>query len=153
MSGMQISVNLDDLHAGVDALDANLQANVRPAAQAGSEILYQAVKTNVAALGRKTGNLASSIYQAHSEQHSGNGVETYHVSWNARKAPHGHLVEFGHLQKYKVYLGKDGKWYTNRKAPLPAPKQVGAQAFVRRAASRFGEAQIAMEKRLLEGVA
>lgn len=153
MSGMSIKVDLAGLDAAVDSLDARLQENVRPAAQAGAEILYQAVKRNVSAMGRKTGNLAGAIYQAYSKERSRDGTAVYDISWNARKAPHGHLVEFGHIQKFKVYLGKDGKWYTNKAAPLPAPVQVAARPFIRPAAAAFPEAQDAMQARLLEGIA
>jgi hypothetical protein len=34
------------------------------------------------------------------------------VSWNAKKAPHGHLVEFGHWMAYKWARGEEGKFYT-----------------------------------------
>lgn len=153
-----VGVNLEALDAEIDDMEATLEANVRPAAQAGAEVLYQAVKRNVSAMGRKTGNLANSIYQAFSQDRSvqsqqGYARATYHVSWNAVKAPHGHLVEFGHMQKFAVYLGKDGKWYTNKAVPLPQPKQVAARPFIRPAMALFGEAQRAMTRRLLEGVA
>jgi hypothetical protein len=157
-ASMNVVVDLSAFDDVIDGVEGQLMANVRPAAQVGSEILYQAVLRNVNALGKKTGNLASSIYQAFSTDNSrpaGDGYAdaTYHVSWNATKAPHGHLVEFGHLQKFKVYVGKDGKWYTNKDAPLATPRQVGAKAFVRRAMSEFPRAEEAMAARLLQGVA
>ena len=34
------------------------------------------------------------------------------MSWNKQTAPDGQLVEFGHIQSFKVYVGSDGKWYT-----------------------------------------
>ena len=152
-----MTVDLSALDAVINGAEAKLLENTRPAAQAGAEVLYQAVLRNVSALGRKTGNLASSIYQAFSEENStqtvaGYSLATYHVSWNHRKAPHGHLVEFGHIQKYKVYLGKDGRWYTNKKAPLASPVQVAARLFVRSAMAFFPQAQQAMVARLLQGV-
>lgn len=152
-----VSVDVDALDEMLNDISDTLDANVRPAAQAGAEVLYQAVLRNVRAIGRKTGNLESSIYQAFSERHShqtptGYDVATYQVSWNPRKAPHAHLVEFGHMQKFKVYLGKDGKWYTNKKAPLPSPIQIAARPFIRPAMASFGEAQAAMEQRLVQGL-
>jgi hypothetical protein len=109
-----------------------------------AQVLYEAVRTNVSALGRKTGNLYASIYQAFSPENSGPGKATYHISWRTGgsgvRAPHGHLVEFGHIQKYKVYLGKDGNWYTNKKAPLASPVQVAARPFIRPASAKFPEA-------------
>lgn len=152
-----LKVDISEVVSLVDGKQARLLANTRPAAQAGAELLYRAVLQNVNALGRKTGNLAASIYQAFSEENSaetasGYARATYHVSWNAKKAPHGHLVEFGHIQKFKVYLGRDGRWYTNKKAPLPAPVQVAAKPFVRPARALFPQARAAMVARLLQGV-
>lgn len=157
MTTNMLKVDLSELNALIDGKQAKLLANTRPAAQAGAEVLYRAVLQNVNALGRKTGNLAASIYQAFSENNStettaGYSLATYHVSWNARKAPHGHLVEFGHIQKYKVYLGKDGNWYTNKKAPLPVPVHVAARPFIRPAMALFPQARQAMVERLLQGV-
>lgn len=44
----------------------------------------------------KPGQLKDSIYVAYAERRSSKRLKTYSVSWNAKKAPHGHLVEFGH---------------------------------------------------------
>ena len=41
------------------------------------------------------GTLLRSIYQAFSDDNSFKDVSTYHVSWNADKAPYGAMVEFG----------------------------------------------------------
>ena len=65
------------------------------------------------------GALKRSIYQAYSADHSSAAVATYHVSWNARKAPHGHLIENGHWTKT---VGKHG--------PLK-PHWVPARPFIR----------------------
>lgn len=46
-------------------------------------------------LGRKTGNLQNAIYWAFSPEKSTDTQKTYRISWNKRKAPHGHLIEFG----------------------------------------------------------
>lgn len=151
-----IGVDLDALDAEIDRRSAQLQANVRPAAQAGAEVLYQGVLRNVRAIGRVTGNLESSIYQAFSARHSlesehGYAKAVYQVSWNPRKAPHAHLVEFGHWKRYQVYF-KNDRWYTDKSAPLPAPVLIAARPFVRPAMALFPQAQEAMEKRLLEGV-
>lgn len=152
-----IDANTDDLQDYIASLGASVQEAIRPAAQAAAEVLYQAVRRNVQALGKHTGNLYNSIYQAYSEDKSGPGVATYHVSWRTAKtgaprAPHGHLVEFGHIQKYKVYLGKDGRWYTNKKAPLATPVQVPARPFIRPAAAYFPQAIEAAKKKIFEAV-
>lgn len=122
--GFSIAVDLSDL--GMDTEVSAAEAAVRPAAQAGAEVLYQAVKKNIGKIGRVTGNLASSIYQAYSRDNSNKLRAQYHVSWNRRKAPHGHLVEFGHLQRYAVYVDKHGRWRTAirpEKRGTPPPKR------------------------------
>ena len=70
------------------------------AAAAMAKVVYDEVVLNVTVegrqgIGRVTGNLAGSVYRANvPEQTSGEKV-TYRVSWNKKKAPHGHLLEFG----------------------------------------------------------
>lgn len=151
-----LQADTTELDALIDGLNADLQQAARPAAQAAAEVLYQAVRSNVAALGRNTGKLFDSIYQAYSPENSGDGRATYHISWRTGgagvRAPHGHLVEFGHIQKYKAYIGRDGQWYTNKRAPLPAPVQIAARPFIRPAAALFPEAMKAAEAKLLEAV-
>lgn len=173
MSGM-LRVDLSSLDALMDELGDRAEAAARPAAQAASQVLYNAVVRNVAQLGRGTGKLSNSIYQVYSEDRSGPASATYHISWNHRKAPHGHLVEFGYIQRYKVYVGSDGQWHTavrpemhgrrrpSRSAsqaekdayyvPLAAPRQVAAKAFVRRAAAAFPAAEAAAKNRLLDEI-
>lgn len=155
-AAFRIEIDLGAL--GLDALTDGAEAAVRPAAQAGAQVLYEAAKANVARIGRKTGNLAASIYQAYSRDNSGPLRAEYHVSWNRKKAPHGHLVEFGHIQRYVTFVDDQGKWRTavrpeargrkkpGRKAPQAVkdayyvplkggPKLVGAKPFIRPAAS------------------
>ena len=168
MNIISINVDLGSLDSLLAEKRDKVEAAARPAAQAGAQVIYDAVKANVAAIGSKSGNLSKSIYQAFSESNSSPGKATYHISWNARKAPHGHLVEFGHIQRYKVYVGKDGKWYTavrpnmrgkpkpSRRAsqsvkdayyvPLPTPKQVAARPFIRPAIYKQGLAILAAKK-------
>jgi HK97 gp10 family phage protein len=127
-----------------DLVDAAAEA-VRPAAQAGAQVFYDRAVANVnglahaplkvAALGSKTGNLKGSIYQVYSKTKSTEGEQaTYHISWNARKAPHGHLVEYGHIMRYRTFVAtkgpKKGQWVTDKKHPIAA-KQVAAHPFMR----------------------
>lgn len=80
-----------------------------------------------------TGNLSAAIYLAYSEDRSipDDGLAVYSVTWNKRKAPHGHLVEFGHWQTHATYKGSDGKWYTDKRKPLDQPRWVPAHPFLR----------------------
>ncbi|MGQ3051102.1 MAG: HK97 gp10 family phage protein [Roseateles sp.] len=168
MSGFSIALTTADL--GLDALGVESLAAVRPAAQAGSQVLYDAVKANVARLRRKTGNLDNSIYQAYADTESSANRAVYRISWNKRKAPHGHLVEFGYFQRYEIARDARGRMFPMvrpemRDQPKPkksapqsvkdayyvlrsgGPKQIPAKAFVRGAASKAGLAQDAMRDR------
>jgi len=79
------------------------------------------------------GLLERSIYLAYSEKRSTPSRPVYSVSWNTsrgpNRAPHGHLIEFGHWQTHASYQGPDGQWRTG--APLPSPKWVAAKPFLR----------------------
>lgn len=44
----------------------------------------------------RPGQLKAAIYVAYSDRRSSKQFKDYSVSWNSKKAPHGHLVEFGH---------------------------------------------------------
>lgn len=170
---VNMAVDLGAFNDMISELEEDIQAAVRPAAQAGAQVFYDAVVRNVNALGKKTGNLAGAIYQAYSEENSGPGKATYHISWNASKAPHGGLVEYGHIQRYAVNLAEDGNWYTlvkpsMRGKPKPkrnasqaekdayyilragGPRQIAAQPFIRPALYRQGEAIAAVEKKFFE---
>ncbi len=166
-----IAVDLDGLDSLLADLGAEVDAAVRPVAQAAAQVLYERVKINVRALGRSTGNLDRSIYQAFSPEKSVDGQRAeYHVSWNHRTAPHGHLVEWGYLQRYRYYRdnqgrvrpmvrpGMDGKKPPGRRASqaqkdvyyvtLPTPIQVPGKAFIRSAESSLAEARKAAEAEL-----
>ena len=171
---MSLSMRLDV--SGLDKILVEIQEELddaaRPAAQAGAQVLYEAVIQNVQSLGRVTGNLASSIYQAYSRDNSWKGRATYHVSWNAQKAPHGHLIENGHWQYFVTYRNASGETRTVIRpsmrgkpppssrasiaeksryfVPLQQPRWVPAKPFIRPAQAQFGAAQEAAEKALLD---
>ena len=107
--GMTVRMDIgrfkDQLRAEVD----KLHAATRPAAQAGAQIIYDAARLN-APVSKKPhkfygthkvygpyapGNLRDSIYQVFSKTNSYKDVSTYHISWNADKAPYGWMVELG----------------------------------------------------------
>lgn len=150
-----VSMKFDDaaIQAKLDKLKDKLQEAVRPAAQAAAQVFYDEIKSRVSSMGRKSGNLDRSIYQVFSKSRSTQKRATYELSWNSKKAPHGHLLERGHIQRYVTYIGKDGNFYTavrpqmrgkpkpSRKAPqsvkdayyvpLKSPRQVAARPFIR----------------------
>lgn len=156
----------------IDQLGTDVEEAARPAAQAGAQVLYEEVKRNVSSMRKVTGNLERSIYQAFSRDQSGPGRATYHIGWNSRKAPHGHLLEYGYMQRYvmvkfndgtirpAVRPGMDGRLSPGRNAslaqkdayyiPLPGgPRHIAARSFVRRAASATPRALAAAETELM----
>lgn len=174
-SSFSISCDLSGLNALLDDLEGSVQSAIRPAAQAAAQVLYDNVLANVGrAVGQYTGRLENAIYQAYSRSNSSDDRATYHISWNSRKAPHAHLVEFGYLKRYKSYVAKNGRWYTavrpemrgkrppGRRASqaakdayyvtLPTPIQVAARPFVRRAQAAFPAALAAAEAEILRRI-
>ena len=107
--GMRINMNVAQFKEQLRATTDELQKATRPAAQAGAQIIYDAARLN-APVSKKPhkfygthkvygpyapGNLRDSIYQVFSKDNSYKDVSTYHISWNADKAPYGAMVEFG----------------------------------------------------------
>jgi HK97 gp10 family phage protein len=138
VSTFSVKVDISRFDSTMNAFAYSADEAARPAAQAAAQVLYDEVKRNVARIKPKTGNLARGIYQAYSRDNSAQGRATYHVSWNAKKAPHGHLVEFGHLQRYEItYDPKTRRFTTHKDRPLAGgPKQVAARPFIRPALSK-----------------
>lgn len=149
---MKFSVDTSGLAETLHQLEEDINEAIRPAAQAGAQLLYDNVKQNVSRIEKKTGRLSNSIYQAYSAYQSSDTKAVYEVSWNPRKAPHGHLVEYGHIKKYAVYLGSDGNWHTDKSKPV-APVQIAAKPFMRPAMTKFNEAMDAVKDRLIEELA
>ena len=68
---------------------------------------------------KQSGRLAESIYQKFSPENSGHGRARYHISWRLtgepdapNRAPHAHLLEFGHWRYFKVVRIKGGEYRT-----------------------------------------
>lgn len=108
-SSFKVKVNLQSFKEQLRATADALNRATRPAAQAGAQIIYDAARLLVPESERvhmfhgtnqvygpySPGNLRNAIYQAFSKDNSFKDVSTYHISWNADKAPYGAMVEFG----------------------------------------------------------
>lgn len=57
-----------------------------------ANVIYEEVHTRVPV---DTGTLRDAIYRVYSPEKSSDANKLYRISWNKKKAPHGHLVEFG----------------------------------------------------------
>lgn len=109
MAGMKIKMDVGKFKEELKATADRLNKATRPAAQAGAQIIYDRARqlapvskaAHMFSIEGRTygpyspGNLRDSIYQAFSKDNSFKDVSTYHVSWNADKAPYGAMVEFG----------------------------------------------------------
>lgn len=79
---------------------------------------------------QKGGTLSDAIYLAFDDKKS-NGVQfTYKISWNAKLAWWGKLVEFPHFMRYAFFRDKDGVWHTIKRVKLEHPKLVPARPFL-----------------------
>lgn len=147
---MTIKANVDfsDAVRGLDLLTDVRHQLARSMAVAGGKVLRDEAKARapVGEGSKRPGQLRDAIYLAYRDKASTDKAEVYAVSWNAKAAPHGHLVEFGHWQSHARYKGKDGEWYTG--APLATPKWVPADPFLRPALDAARErAKVAMVER------
>ena len=167
-----INADMSMLNALIEELQGSVKNAIRPAAQAAAQVVYDRVKVNVSGIGKVSGNLDSAIYQAFSKENSKKGERAeYHVSWNHKKAPHGHLLEWGWLQRYRyrpdgmgpmVRAGMEGKPKPGRHASqaekdayyvtLPTPKQIPGRAFIRSAEAVLPQAALAAEDELIKRV-
>jgi hypothetical protein len=104
----------------IDALKVKAETAIRPAAQAGAQVFYEAVLDTVpvskkghwfqgsTAKGKKSpgakrkasywfesGSLKGAVYQVYSKSDSSKDMSIYHVAWNHRKVPYGFMVALG----------------------------------------------------------
>lgn len=134
--------------SGWDAALANLAGPLRVSlarsmAVAGGEVLRDEAKIHAPV---KDGTLQNAIYLAYKDNKSSEERVVYSVTWNGKKAPHGHLLEFGHWQPYKVVKLPNGQWFTTKEL-LPSPKWTAAHPFLRPAMGAIPRAQAAMIQR------
>lgn len=132
MVNSSIKFDFDEAFRGLDSLSTVAKRHLPRSMAVAAGKVFRDEAQNRAPKG-PTGNLRAAIYLAYSENRSrpDHGFAAYGVTWNKSKAPHGHLVEFGHWQTHATYLGKDGKWYSDPNKPLANPKWVPAHPFLR----------------------
>lgn len=165
------SANTSKLEDYLQLCGERAEKVIRPAAQAGAQVIYDRVKLNVSRLGKFTGNLDRSIYQVYSDQSTPERA-VYHVGWNTKKAPHGVNVEFGHKVWYEYYKDAKGairprvrpdkigtpppkkgdsraarQYYVLREG---GPKQIAPKSFLREARSVFPTAFLAAKNTIVD---
>ena len=125
----------------IDALKVKAETAIRPAAQAGAQVFYDAVLDTVpvskkghwfqgsTAKGKKSpgakrkasywfesGSLKNAVYQVYSKSDSSKDMSIYHVAWNHRKVPYGFMVALGTAGGAKAndFIGKAEKTVKQR---------------------------------------
>lgn len=126
MADRKTTVDVSSVLAGLSAMSGEMMDSLaRSMAVAGGQVIRDEAIAR-APVGTEAGGsitpglLRSAIYLAHSDNRSREAVQVYSVSWNSKKAPHGHLLEFGHWQTH----GWQGR-------ALASPKWVAAHPFIR----------------------
>lgn len=145
-NGIDAKFDTSGWEAGLNRLLGPARVSLaRSMAVAGGEVLRDEAKTRINTHNNVLGN---AIYLAFRERYSNEKEVQYAVTWNKSKAPHGHLVEFGHWQIYAVVRKPDGTYVTDKRRPLASPKWVPAYPFLRPAFEAAGaRAQLAMIRR------
>lgn len=125
--------------AGLDRLGAAKESLARTMGAAMGEAVRDEAK-NRAPVGDKfdgalaPGQLRDAIYLAYDPRRNVLNPDRYRyvVSWNAKKAPHGHLVEFGHWMPYIYATDGQGIFWTPKpvKAQSGGPYWVAAEPFL-----------------------
>ena len=153
---IQAKADVKSVLAGLDKLGGEVATHLaRSMAVAGGKVLRDEAKL-LAPVGKEEGGsiypgaLRDSIYLAFKDSGSSMKEIRYSVSWNAKKAPHGHLLEFGHWQPYVVAKipGGYGGGYYSTKIKKDVPTWTPAHPFLRPALDSAGtRAQAAMIER------
>lgn len=101
---------------------------LRRAAAAGAVVLYDEMRTRVPV---REGTLKDSIYRYWVRRDGDSERQTYYIGPNKAKAPHWHLVEYGHMRINVVFRDEVTGELIVTKRRLPAPAWVPAQPYIR----------------------
>lgn len=126
---MTVKFDAEDILDGLDALTDDTYKVARSMGVAAAIAVRDEAKANVRS---RSGKLRASLYVAFDSEGSTRTRVRYGVSWNRTKAPHGHLVEFGHVRTNVRVQLPNGQWITT-KEKLEKPEFVPARPFLRRA--------------------
>lgn len=144
--GAGMATDMSEVFANLDKLGEAARVSLaRSMAVAGGKVIRDEAKQRVPL---RTDVLYGAIYLAYKTKSQGTNQARYSVTWNGRKAPHGHLVEFGYMQIYKVRVDSLGRFWTDKTQRLPVPKYIPGQSFLRSAyEATTASAQAAMMRR------
>ena len=125
------------------------ESTLRSAAHAGAEVFYDEMKLRAPV---DQGTLRDSVYRWHDDAYSKDGKQRYVIGPNKSKAPHWHLVEFGHWRVNVVTRLPNGQIVATTER-LKDPVWVPAAPFIRPTFDAKVQMAIAAAKaRLGEGI-
>jgi HK97 gp10 family phage protein len=138
------------LAAKVRTLKAQVHDTVlRSAAHAGAKVFYGEMRVRVP---EDEGTLKASIYHWHDDEYSKDGRQRYLIGPNKRKAPHWHLVEYGHWRVNVVVRLPNGRIQATTER-LKDPVWVPAVPYIRPTFdATVRQAMSAAKLRLREGL-
>ncbi len=134
--------DIEEVVANLNKLSGPLKESLaRRSAVAGGEVLRDEAKRwvpksvgpyNPKSRGSQDAEtLRNAIYLAFDKKTSTQTFFQYNVSWNAKKAWWGKLVEFGYYRRYRVYFNdKKGVYVTIKVDPLRNPVWVAPKPFL-----------------------
>lgn len=138
MANKRAHFDMSELLAGAERLKAAAEPIARSMGVAMGQVVRDEAKLRVP-LGTQLGGsltpglLRDSIYLAYDDRRNvlNPAIYRYVVSWNSKRAPHGHLIEFGHWMPYLYATdGKGGYWTPKPLRPLEEPYWVAAKPFL-----------------------
>lgn len=119
----------------------------RAGAFAAATVLYDEMSVRVPT---DEGTLKGALYRWHDEDQSADGKQVFAVGVNKRKAPHWHLVEYGHWRHYRLIKIGDA-WVTLRNRPLDTPEWVPASPYIRPSFdAKISSALLAAKQRMVD---
>lgn len=146
---LKVDFDAAPLLAKIDGIEEQIKKAVRPAAFAGSDVLYKEVRQRALSIGGSR-RVQAAIYQKFVIDSKGGVLgesATYHISWrkgHSQNNKKGHAgegalptttigfwIEFGRWQRYMVRTDKNGDWYTVARPEMkgkPVPKRGASQA-------------------------
>jgi HK97 gp10 family phage protein len=113
---------------GLELFASQLPGIARKVAYAGARVMYDEMLMRAPV---ESGGLRDAIYHKFLDQVSQGSSKSYAIGPNKRRAPHWHLVEYGHYRYHVIYRDESGQWKTDKTRPLPAPVWVPAVPYIR----------------------
>lgn len=110
---MKLSMKMtltEDFSKQLKTLETVVQEKVlRSSARAGALVFYELMHAYAP---YKEGGLMNAIYHKFINETSTQNYKSYRIGVNHKKAPHWHLLEYGHMMYYQVRKKPNGDWVT-----------------------------------------